>query len=229
LLMPGVAMAQAAGGAAPAADAAAPEDKLGDIVVTARRVKERLQDIPASVSAITGKDVAQMTSLADIQSKVAGVTFQTIGPIPLVGIRGFGNRSQAGNPTNSAVGIFQDGVFVVPILSSTINRIDTERVEIAKGPQSTLYGRSSFIGAFNIVTTDPGKELAGYVSAGYGASSVEGDTSWRIQGAVSLPLSDTLSVRLYGLDEKREGSVHDSITGFRTGGYDRQIGRIRVV
>jgi iron complex outermembrane receptor protein len=92
------------------------------------------------------------------------MSVQTIGPIPLVGIRGFGNRSQAGNPTNSAVGIFQDGVFVVPILSSTINRIDTERVEIAKGPQSTLYGRSSFIGAFNIVTTDPGKVLAGYVS-----------------------------------------------------------------
>ncbi len=203
--------------------------QIGDVIVTARRTEERLQDIPASVSAITGDDLARLQSLADVQSVVSGVTFQAIGPVPVVGIRGFGNRSTAGNPSNSAVGIFQDGVFVASALTNVINRTDTERLEVAKGPQSTLYGRSSFTGAFNIVTADPGDVVSGYIDAGYGFSSVEGEDLWRVQGAVSLPLSDTLSVRLYGLAEKRDGYVLDSTTGFRSGGYDRQVGRIKIL
>jgi len=197
LAIPGVAQAQAAGAAAPKASPpadTASANTISDLVVTARRVEERMQDIPASVAAISGSDVARMTSMADVQSLVSGVTFQTFGPIPAIGIRGFGNRTQAGNPSNSAVGIFEDGVFVAPALSSIITRSDTERVEIAKGPQSTLYGRSSFAGAFNIATADPAKQLSGYVDAGYGASSVGGGQSWRVQGAVSIPLSDTFSV-----------------------------------
>lgn len=233
LATPGLAQAQATGAAASkpqAADASASSSTtISDLVVTARRVEERLQDIPASVQAISGSDIGRMNSLADIQSLVSGVTFQTFGSIPAIGIRGFGNRTQAGNPSNSAVGIFEDGVFIAPTLSTIMNRSDTERVEIAKGPQSTLYGRSSFAGAFNIVTADPAKSLSGYLDAGYGASSVSGDNLWRVQGAVSIPLSDTLSVRLYGLDEKRDGFVHDSATGDRSGGFDRQIGRLRLL
>ena len=203
--------------------------QLGDIIVTARRTEETLQDIPASVSAITGDDVARMDSLADIQSLVSGVTFQTVGPIPAVGIRGFGNRTIAGSPSNSAVGIFQDGVFVSPALSTVINRTDTARIEVAKGPQSTLYGRSSFAGAFNIATADPTNDFSGYIDAGYGFSSVNGEDLWRAQGAISVPLSDTLSVRAYGLFEKRDGFVYDSVTGNRSGGYDRQIGRVKIL
>ena len=69
------------------------DNQIADIVVTARRTEERLQDIPGSVSAITGDAVARMGSLADVQSLVSGVTFQTVGPIPAVGIRGFGKKS----------------------------------------------------------------------------------------------------------------------------------------
>ena len=227
----GPAHAQVAGGEAAAPQDAAEADsgQIADIVVTARHVEERLQDIPASVSAITGDQAARMDSLADIQSLVSGVTFQTVGPIPVVGIRGFGNRSIAGNPSNSAVGIFQDGVFVTPALSTVINRTDTARVEVAKGPQSTLYGRGSFTGAFNIVTADPTSDFSGYIDAGYGLSSVEGEDLYHVQAAVSLPVSDTLSVRLYGLHEKRDGYTYDSLTGNRAGGYDRQIGRIKIL
>ena len=226
----GPAYAQAAD-AVPAAPEAAEEDtgQIADIVVTARRVEERLQDIPASVSAITGDQVSRMDSLADLQSLVSGVTFQTVGPIAVVGIRGFGNRSIAGNPSNSAVGIFEDGVFVSPSLSTVVNRTDTARVEVAKGPQSTLYGRGAFTGAFNIVTADPTGDFSGYIDAGYGQSSVHGEDLYHVQAAVSIPVSDTLSVRLYGLDEKRDGFTYDPVTGNRSGGYDRQIGRIKIM
>lgn len=203
--------------------------QIDDIIVTARRVSERLQDIPASVSAISSEQVEQMSSLADIQSFVSGVTFKTFGPIPTVGIRGFGNRTLAGVGTNSTVGIFQDGVFVAPPLVTLINRVDTARVEVAKGPQSTLYGRSSFTGAINIVSNDPARDFGGYVEAGAGGSSVHGEGLWHVAGAVSLPLTDTLSVRLFGLREQRDGYTYDSVTGNRGASYDRKIGRVKVL
>ena len=220
---------------APAAVAAAAQptpDASGQIetvVVTARRTVERLQEIPASVAAITGDKVANMTSLADIQSLVSGVTFKTFGPIPTVGIRGYGNRTVAGNTTNSTVGIFQDGVFIAPPLVAIASRIDTERVEVAKGPQSTLYGRSSFTGAINIVSNDPAKELSGYVEGGFGGSSVHGENLWSVRGAVSAPINDKLSIRFFGLRESRDGYTYDSASGNRGNSYDREIGRVKVL
>lgn len=232
LMVPGAALAapedQAASTAATTEEQ--PEDApIGDIIVTARRVSERLQDIPASVSAVTGEQVSAMRSLADISSMVSGVTFKSYGPIPIVGIRGFGNRSQAGIATTSTVGIFQDGVFVSPPLVSLISRVDTGRVEVAKGPQSTLYGRASYTGAINIVSNDPDKDFSGYLEAGYGTSSVASEDIWSVRGALSIPLSDTLSVRVFGLREKRDGFTYDSVTGNRGGGYDRKVGRVRVL
>jgi iron complex outermembrane receptor protein len=127
--------------AAASEPAVAPDNdaQIGEILVTARRVTERLQDIPASVSAVTGDQVARMSSLSDIQSMVSGVTFKSFGPNPTVGIRGYGNRTVAGSNANSTVGIFQDGVFVAPSLVGIAHRVDTSQVEVAKGPQSTLY------------------------------------------------------------------------------------------
>jgi iron complex outermembrane recepter protein len=212
----------------PSASAAAPAPvEIEEVIVTARRVSERLQDIPASVSAITGERISQMNSLADIQSSVSGVTFKLYGPIPVVGIRGFGSRSQAGVATTSTVGIFQDGVFVSPPLTSLIGRVDSGRIEVAKGPQSTLYGRASYTGAINIVSNDPDKEFGGFVEAGIGSSDVGNEQLWNVKGAVSIPLGDTFSMRIFGLREKRDGFTYDKVTGNRGAGYDREIGRVR--
>ena len=226
----GTAHAQAADPERPPEDTSVADSaQTGDIIVTARRVEERLQDIPASVSAIGTTAAEKMNSLADIQSQVSGVTFQAVGPSPAIGIRGFGNRTQAQNPSQSAVGIFVDGVFVSPALAIDINRTDVQRIEIAKGPQSTLYGRSSFTGAINIVTADPTPDFSGFVEAGYGMSSVHGENLYKLRGAISVPLGDTLSVRFFGAREKRDGFAYDSVTGNRAGGYNRKIGRVRLL
>jgi iron complex outermembrane receptor protein len=227
-----LASAYPATGFAQAADAPPREEapaQVETVVVTARRTAERLQEIPASVAAITGDKIANMTSLSDIQSLVSGVTFKNFGPIPTVGIRGFGNRTVPGNTTNSTVGIFQDGVFIAPPLVVIASRIDTERVEVAKGPQSTLYGRSSFTGAINIVSNDPDKEPGGYVDAGYGGSSVHGEHLWHVRGAFSVPINDRLAVRFFGLRESRDGYTYDASSGNRGNSYDREIGRVRVL
>ena len=229
--LPAAAFAAEAAQTAPSPGTVAAGDNLvlENIVVTARRVDENMQEIPASIAAISGDRLEHMTSLSDIQSMVAGVTFQNIGPIPAVGIRGYGNRTEPGSPANSTIGIFQDGVFVSPALASFINSTDTARVEIAKGPQSTLYGRSSLTGAINIATNDPADELTGYVEAGAGQGSVHGEDLWHVVGAVSIPISDTLGVRLYGLHEERDGYAYDSQTGNRSGSTDRDIARVRIL
>jgi outer membrane receptor protein involved in Fe transport len=224
--VPGVACADDAQAGQAKADAPA---QIETVVVTARRKVERLQEIPASVAAINGDKVANMTSLSDIQSLVSGVTFKNFGPIPTVGIRGFGNRTVAGNTTNSTVGIFQDGVFVAPTLVVIASRLDTDRVEVAKGPQSTLYGRSSFTGAINIVSNDPAKDLGGYVEAGVGQSEVHGENLWSVRGAVSVPVNDKLAVRFFALREARDGYTYDSSNGNRGNSYDRTAGRVRVL
>ena len=94
-------------GAGPAASAAPDAQnesgQIAEVIVTARRVEERLQDIPASVAAIKADQVAGMQGLSDVQRLVSGVTFQSLGPVPVVGIRGFGNRSQAGNPSKEGL------------------------------------------------------------------------------------------------------------------------------
>jgi iron complex outermembrane receptor protein len=226
--LPSIAQAQSGPSADTSAPSAVREGTLDEVVVTARRVSERLQDIPASVSAVGGDQVANFTSLNDLQSAVSGVTFKSFGPITVVGIRGFGNRSNTQGP-NTAVGIFQDGVFIAPFLNALTSRIDVSRIEVAKGPQSTLYGRSTYAGAINIVTNDPTPVLSGYVDAGAGGSSAHSEGLWHVRAALSGALSDTLSARAFFLHEERDGYTYDLNTGFRGYGYDRNVGRLKLL
>jgi len=223
---------QAAGGSAgvPAngENAGGNGTQLGDIVVTARRVSERLQDIPASVSSVGDAQIARSSSLDDLSSSISGLTFKSFGPIPAVGLRGFGNRANTQGPNNT-IGIFQDGVFIAPFLSALTSRDDVERVEVAKGPQSTLYGRSSYAGAINIVTNDPTDILSGYVDAGVGGSSSDGELLWHARGVLSGPITDTLTARIFVDREKRDGYTYDPVSGNRGYGYNRDIGRIKLV
>ncbi|WP_375381829.1 TonB-dependent receptor [uncultured Sphingomonas sp.] len=218
----------AAGVPANGDDSASRANQLGDVVVTARRVSERLQDIPGSVASIGDAQIARSSSLDDLSSAVSGLTFKSFGPIPAVGIRGFGNRANTQGPNNT-IGIFQDGVFIAPFLSALTSRDDVERVEVAKGPQSTLYGRSTYAGAINIVTNDPTNTFSGYLDGGVGGSSSHGELLWHTRGVLSGPLTDTLSARIFVDHEQRDGFTYDPVSGNRGYGYDRTLGRIKIV
>ena len=201
---------------------------VGEVVVTARRVSERLQDIPASVSAVTGEKLSSLGSLNDLQSSISGVTFKSEGPVPIVAIRGFGNRPVLTGP-NTTVGIFQDGVFIAPFLNVEDSQIDVARIEVAKGPQSTLYGRSTYTGAINIVTADPTSTPTGYVEGGVGGSSSYGEGLYDLRGVVAGPITDTLSGRFFLLREERDGYTYDPVTHYRGYGYDRVAGRAKLM
>jgi iron complex outermembrane recepter protein len=150
--------------------AAADVDDGNEIVVTTRRIEERLQDVPISVTALTAEALARQNidDLTDVAEKTVGFAFETFtGPLAQPVIRGQTNlrtTSPVQNVATNLNGIYiQRGYFVDQSL------LDLERIEIIKGPQSALYGRNAFAGVINLQTRSPDlEELSGRLSGTIG-------------------------------------------------------------
>lgn len=164
--------------------------QIDEIVVSARRVEESLQEVPVSVTAIDEQALqnAGIKSLSDVTNVVPNFTFEsgpdgrraapTLRGIGLIDSRGFDN----------AVGVFIDGVYIAGRGNQNVRLLDLERVEVIRGPQSALYGRNTFAGAINYVTRRPGDYLSGSIEA-----IAAEDERYELAGAISGPLTDTLS------------------------------------
>jgi iron complex outermembrane receptor protein len=142
--------------AAPALAQTSGDTALEEVVVTAQRRAERLQDVPFSISAIAGEDLKKsgITSTRDLTLVTPGLLFSQSASAPQPSIRGVGSRAtQSGD--ESVVPIYIDGVYQPWSYGGITDLVDVERVEILRGPQSALYGRNSTGGAINIVTRTP--------------------------------------------------------------------------
>ena len=161
------------------------QEALDEIIVTARKKAENLQEIPVSVTAIGEgliEDLA-LQDLSDISKLTAGLIFDNefgrTSDRPVI-------RGQANILGDSGVSYFIDGVYIDgPIADYDLN--DVERIEIVKGPQSALYGRNTYSGAINIITRSPGDELSGNVQG-----EITDDGQYEISASVRGPLTDTL-------------------------------------
>lgn len=168
------------------ATATAPADDTGnDIIITARRFEERLQDVPISVSAVTGTDLQRqgLSSFREIATKVAGFNFETTTVLnPQASIRGQQNL-RTDSPVNN-VAFYLDGIYLQRAYLIDQRLIELARVEVIKGPQSALYGRNAFAGAVNMVTPTPSlSEASGRVGGTIGI-----DERYEGRGYVSLPV-----------------------------------------
>ena len=192
---------------------------IDDIVVTARRRSESLQSIPASVSAVSGDTLEQLGTrqLSDLQKQVPGLSFSSFGGSqPLISMRGDFNRIGSTEP---GVGFFVDGVFLTRFTLLNQNPLDVQRIEVLKGPQSTLYGKNTVAGAVSIITADPTFNWEGYADVGYGRSSQVEDL-YHLTGVISGPLvDDRLAIRLAGTIAHRDGYIRDRTDGIRGLGY----------
>ena len=174
---------------------AAQQSALEEIVVTATRREERLQDVASSATVFGGKDLEELRVLQplDLAEQTPGLLAK-YGPngLATVGfyVRGVGINDFTGT-VDPSVGIYVDEVFQPTPDMLNFAVYDIARVEVLRGPQGTLYGRNSTGGAINFLTARPTREFEGFVRAGYGSYSTFSAT-----GAVSGPLSDTLSARL---------------------------------
>ena len=161
------AVAQQQPAAAPAADQAASEG-FGDIVVTAQRRAERLQDVPLSVTAVQGAALAEagVGKATDIKMVASSVDIPITNGYVSPYMRGVGSRA-LGPGIESPIALYVDGVYVGNG-ASVLSFSNVERIEVLKGPQGTLFGRNATGGLIQVVTRDPKSELGGDASVSYG-------------------------------------------------------------
>ncbi|WP_136161217.1 TonB-dependent receptor [Sphingomonas flavalba] len=204
-------------GGAPVADA--PAIASDDIVVTARKRAESLQDVPISISAFSGQDLEdrQVGSIDRIAAFTPNLSFNPSASVSgsnsaaAIFIRGIGQGDFSLN-ADPGVGVYVDGVFYARSIGSVIDALDLERVEVLRGPQGTLFGRNTIGGAINLTTQRPGTSFGGKVEAATGT-----DNLVRLRGSVDLPLGEGLLTRISAMYANQDGYVRKVLTGDRLG------------
>jgi iron complex outermembrane recepter protein len=200
-----------------AAPAENSSDSLDEIIVTAQRRAERLQDVPAAITALSGDTLNQMRlqGNADLAAYVPSLSFDVLGPgETTLAIRGLGT-SYGLEPAVSLyvnetpLDIRTDGYAGAP----DIDFFDVDRVEVLRGPQGTLYGSSSMGGAVRILTAQPDPSAVA-VNAEVGGSSMQGGgVGYLTKSAVNLPLTADSAIRIVGAFEHVPGYINQAFPG----------------
>jgi outer membrane receptor protein involved in Fe transport len=206
------------------ADDASYEAQVDELIVTAQKREQKSIDVPIAITAYgsDGLDRLGVQEFEELSLFVPGFEVQNQSPNnPGFVMRGI--TSDSGEATNEPrVSVFQDGVSISKSRGSYVELFDLERVEIAKGPQSTLYGRGALIGAVNLVQAkaDPSRLAA--------ASKAEvGSYGYALfEGMLNLPVSDTLAVRFAGRLKARDGFVDNLLGGEDFNSTDTQAFRL---
>jgi iron complex outermembrane recepter protein len=199
-----------AGSAAAMAQTDTTADTVAEIVVTAQKRAEPTQKVPISIEAVSGAALAEVgvDDLVAAQKLAPGIVF-SIAPDEGVQLTFRGLGTPARNKSfEQSVGAFADGVFYGHPNMYAIPFFDVERIEFIAGTQSTLLGKNTSVGAISIVSRKPGDELGGTVSGGREFE----DGGWRLDGAVDLPLSDVLKVRIAGHFKDQNGWLRNDLT-----------------
>jgi len=208
--------------ATPAAQAAA---QLEEIVVTAQKREQNLQDVPFSVTAFSGQMVRDMglSRPSEIANMVPGITMKSPNGdnSPIFTIRGVGLTDFAVS-NNSATSVYVDQIVKPYYPMVNFSLFDIERVEVLKGPQGTLYGRNNTGGAIKFVTRKPTSEAEAFMRLDYGRFD-----TFEFEGAVGGAIADGLNARLSTYTRQRsKGYQLNNLTGERNGEVDRLAGRV---
>ncbi|NIJ20168.1 iron complex outermembrane receptor protein [Sphingomonas naasensis] len=187
-------------------------DDSQDVVVTARRREERVQDVPIALSVLSGEDLAESGAFNVNRLQQSQPTLQFYSSNPrnsAINIRGLGAPFGLTNDgIEQGVGFYVDGVYIGRIGASTFDFVDVERVEVLRGPQGTLYGKNTTAGAINITTRAPSFEPESRVEVSIGNYEF-----LQAKASVSAPLADNVAFRLSTSGTTREGTVLNVRTG----------------
>jgi iron complex outermembrane receptor protein len=190
---------------AAAAPAAAAGSTIEELVVTAEKRSQSLQDVPVAISAFTSekRDLLGINSIQDMTNFTPGLNYTSAND--RASLRGIGRLTNA-HPVAVPVAVYDDGIFTTSTVTAGKSPIFSDRVEVLRGPQGTLYGRNSIGGAINVIskrpTEDPYAEVRG-TFANYGHTLLE--------AAVSGPLAPDLQYRLAGNWEKQADGFYKNI------------------
>src|SRR6185369_3630249 len=164
MLVPAAAFAQAAPADSPPV-AQQRQDQLAEIIVTAQRRQQTLQDVPVAVAVLGGQQLAEqkISSVETLGTAVPNLVVQRSPFQPFVAIRGLGSGA-GGRAFEQSVATYVDGIYAGRANQFMNPFFDVERVEVVRGPQSVLFGVNANAGAINIVNKRPGREFEGYLT-----------------------------------------------------------------
>ena len=208
---------------------------LEEIVVTAQRRAQNVQDVPIAVTAFTGAELekSNITGAVDYLARTPNVSFTEDGQSGSrglgVAVRGVNNLVSGENAFINSIGIYLDEFSVASVPNQVANPFlpDMERVEVLRGPQGTLFGRNSLGGALNLTTRAPTDEVEGSIRIG-GEGYDNAGEMFNIAGTLNLPVSDTFAVRGTLLYEDSSGLVENiNPSGENDSGHEYMMARLR--
>ena len=182
---------------------------IEEIVVTAQKRDQSLQDVPIAITAMTQAELERrrIRNPLDVAAKTPGVVGSVQAGVPAFNIRGIGTND-FGSAADPAVGVYLDGVYTARTVASLISLYDAERVEVIKGPQGTLFGRSAAAGAISVISRKPDEVSSFSAAVEYGNYD-----NIRLTGSLNLPLSDSAFLRVSALSHQRDGYVINTADG----------------
>jgi iron complex outermembrane receptor protein len=209
--------AVAAGGLCSAARCDGADDAAIDVVtVTAQRRSQQAQTVPIAMQIVTGEQASAWAhdNLADLNGSIPGLAVNQTQRTtqPDFTLRGIGSGS-TNIGVDSPVGIYVDGVYAGKTGGALMNFNDIERVEVLKGPQATLFGRDSAVGAISIVTKAPSHAYTASADLRLGQYGER-----HLDAVLNLPFNDATALRFSFVDHKTEGWIRDAATGRRLNG-----------
>jgi len=196
---------------------------LEEVIVTAQKRSESLQDTPIAITAFTSTALSDkgINDISEIEKFTPNLVFDTTSPIggvssgAAVFIRGIGNTDFS-LTTDPGVGTYIDGVYVSRSVGGVLDVLDVERIEVLRGPQGTLFGRNTIGGAINIISRKPAEEFEAAVEVTAG-----NDGRLNLRASVDLPISDTLKTSWSASSKNRDGFVDRPLAGDKLGDEKR--------
>ncbi len=186
------------------------EDSPADIVVTAQRREQKLQDVGISVSVLGNKALGDLniTNATDIARAIPNLKFNAYSSSQVVfNVRGV-SQNDYGDQQEPPVAVYQDDAYASSINTASFPIFDLARVEALRGPQGTLFGRNATGGAVQFISNQPTKDWGGYVTGTYGRYN-----QTILEGAISGPLGDTLGIRIAGIYDHDSGFIKSLVPG----------------
>ncbi len=202
---------------------------LDAVQVTAQRRVENIQDVPVSISTVSGEKLDALasggTDVRFLSGRVPSLNIESSfgRAFPRFYVRGYGNTDFRLNTSQPVSLVYDDIVQENPILKG-FPLFDIARVEVLRGPQGSLFGRNTPAGVVKFDSVRPSQDFDGYAKVGVGS-----DNLWNVEGAVGGALSDSMSARASVLFQRRDDWVTNTFDGPNDGleGYDESAGRVQ--
>ncbi len=199
-----------------------PDLRLEEMIVTSQKIAENIQDVPISVTAVSGEKLADagIDNLEDLTAYLPNIHFTESGFSTQVRVRGIGSDNSQG--FEQSVGMYIDGIHHGRAQLFRVPMMDMKRAELLRGPQSTLFGKNSVAGALNLTTATPTEEFEAKLTASHEMEHEQNE----LNAMVSGPLSDNFRARLAVRTYEEDGYFYNTYKGVDEPNTDETAARV---